>query len=74
MAAAPRLGAQELLVRVGDVLPADHPAVAGREHFFEPVEAAAQRSTRAIERATAEPGERRVLSRPRKAAEDPSES
>lgn len=47
------------LVRTGDVLDADHPVIKGREHFFEPVENFAGR---AVERASAAPGERRVVS------------
>ena len=74
VAAAPRAGEPEFLVRVGDVFPADHPVIRGREAFFEPAEAAADRATRSIERATAEPGDRRSLTRPRRsAAEDPQQ-
>jgi hypothetical protein len=50
------------LVRAGDVLSASHPVVKGREHLFEPVENVAGR---AVERATAAPGEPRVLGSPK---------
>lgn len=57
---APSPDGAGFLVRAGDVLPEDHPVIKGREHLFEPVAAAANR---AIERATAAPGERRTLAR-----------
>lgn len=43
----------------GMVLNTDHPAYRGREALFEPVEAAAARTSAAVEQATAAPGERR---------------
>ena len=56
-------------VREGELRPANHPDVKGREEMFEPVEAVAERqqasmSHSATERATAAPGERRQLSHP----------
>lgn len=54
-------------VRVGELRPAGHADVKGREHLFEAVEVAAERQrtrgafTSSVEKATAGPGERRTL-------------
>lgn len=57
----------------GDLVDGDDPAVKGREELFQPVEDFVQQQTdrkqvglrgRMVERATAEPGERRTVSRP----------
>jgi hypothetical protein len=53
------------VMRPGDLVGEDDPAYKGKEHLYEAVEAAA---ARAVESATAAPGERRVLSRGKKAA------
>ena len=53
-------GVQRVL-RPGDLVEDKDPCVKGREHLFEPVEANAHRSTeRAVEQATAAPGEKRA--------------
>jgi hypothetical protein len=44
----------EYFVHAGEVLPADHPAVKGREELFEP--------ENPVEQATAAPGEKRKRS------------
>lgn len=49
------------IVREGDVFPAGHQAVQGREHLFESATKAAER---AVETATAAPGEKRTLTCP----------
>lgn len=56
------------VMRVGDLVSDSDPAYVGRENLFESVDAAA---TRAVETATAAPGERRVRSRSRKDTTDP---
>lgn len=49
------------LVRAGDIFDAGDPVVAGRQELFVPIEDL-------VERATARPGERRSVRRPRKQA------
>ena len=59
-------------VTPGDLRSGDDPNFKGREHLFESVEvAAARKAGRAVETATAAPGESRSLSRPVKAAPKP---
>lgn len=54
-------GVQRVL-RPGDLVEDKDPCVKGREHLFEPVEANAHRATdRAVEQATAAPGETRTV-------------
>jgi len=48
---AATVGKQELFIRSGEVVRADHPAVKGRETLFAPA--------RPVETATAAPGEKR---------------
>lgn len=50
------VGATRQVVKGGQVVPADHPVVAGREELFEPVESDIETATRA-------PGEMRVTPR-----------
>ena len=67
------------VLRPGDVVPADHPAVKGREDKFEPVTADAFQprdvsaallpASGVIESATAAPGEKRSRGRAKKSAE-----
>lgn len=59
------------VVKAGQVLRDTDPVVVGREHLFEDVEATIQtgRSTPVVEQATAAPGEKRNVSRARKAAD-----
>lgn len=60
-------GAQVVIHR-GRPLPDDHPAVKGREHLFESVDAVASRTAgagAAVETGTAAPGERRSVTRGR---------
>jgi len=52
----------------GEIVDSTHPAVKGREHMFEPVEATAARSRDEVEQATAAPGEKRAV---KKAAAKP---
>lgn len=47
------LPSERVVVKGGQVLPAGHPFVAGREHLFEPVDTG-------IEQATRTPGEMRI--------------
>ncbi|MGD9693921.1 MAG: hypothetical protein AB7G17_14375 [Phycisphaerales bacterium] len=64
------------VLRTGDVVSSDHPAVKGRADKFEPVttdnallrdpNAALVQASGVIEQATSAPGERRSVSRPRK--------
>lgn len=54
-----------VVVRKGELRPANHPDVKGREHLFESADEFAGRqgdTNRPLETATAAPGERRVLS------------
>ncbi len=55
------------VIREGNLLPDDHELVAGREHLFETVEENVEgyraRPELVVERATAEPGERRRVGR-----------
>lgn len=57
-----------VVVPAGALRPANHPDVKGRESLFEAVEAASEResarATLTAEKATAAPGEARVLTRP----------
>lgn len=46
------LDGRDIIVHDGDVYPANHPVVKGREHLFKPRDAG-------IEQATAAPGEKR---------------
>lgn len=52
----------------GQIVADDDPAVKGHETSFEDVGVAAARSSRAVEQATAAPGEKRSVGRPRKSA------
>lgn len=54
-----------VVMHIGDLVSADHPLYAGREHLFDPV---AETVNRGAERATAGPAERRVLSTSRRRA------
>lgn len=56
------------VLRPGDLVVDDDPAVKGRETYFEPVEASAERHSVRVEQATAEPGERRARGPLKKAA------
>lgn len=50
-------------VPAGTLLDSDDPIVKGREKLFEPVDAFMERRAPRVEQATAEPGEKRSLSR-----------
>jgi hypothetical protein len=57
---------EQVTLRRGQLLPAGHPYVRGRERFFETVEVAAARTAGAavaVETAAAAPGERRSVTR-----------
>jgi hypothetical protein len=55
-------------MRPGQLVADDDPVIKGREHLFEDVDAFMERQTPRVEQATAEPGARRSLTRPKKQA------
>lgn len=55
------------VVAAGELVDSDDPILQGREQYFEPVDTyVTRRSARAVETATAAPGEVRTVKRPRK--------
>lgn len=64
-----RLDGQQVVVRTGDLVADNDPIVKRREEFFESAEDhVAKRAEGVVERATAEPGKKRSIGRPRKSA------
>lgn len=59
------LNGRPRVLHVGDLVDEDDPVMRGRTHMFEDVEATVpHRAEPAVEQATAEPGERRSVTRP----------
>lgn len=65
------------IVPAGELVEDSDPVFKGREHLFEAVDTYVSRRVAGVERATAEPGEKRTVGRPRaakKAAPKPGET